>query len=408
MLHLKRENLAGALAHAERACELDPGSADAAFTLASTRAHMGQFQEAIAAYERALQIKPDWAEARTELLSLRRFASATGTTRPDRTRPALWPRQDTNFADAERLIRTFVLTDSRPPTPLLSRSTQVATLGSCFAANIARRLKQLGGVKVFFKPIGEDINNSYANRFLLDWIVDGVENEMSADFETIYGAEQRKAFAENFRRASLFIFTLGVAPVFFDRSTGAFVLAHGSQVEKNVLPKVCAFRTTTVAENVANLSHVIRRIRELSSEAEIVLTLSPVPLNGTYEMGSAVLADCLSKSVLRVTVDEVLRSGIAGLHYWPSYEIVRWLGPNLAAHHPPVYGADDGNTRHVSQWVIDLIIRLFIEYYGDESFQRAPEGDDTRPSASLLAGGGATLSAIGESLDTVPGIGVLL
>lgn len=80
-----------------------------------------------------------------------------------------------------------------------------------------------------------------------------------------------------------------------------------------------------------------------------MLTVSPVPLNATFEMESAVVADCVSKATLRVAVEDVLRQGIPGVRYFPSFEIVRWLSAYL----PGMYGEDDGSTVHISERVVD-------------------------------------------------------
>ncbi len=97
---------------------------------------------------------------------------------------------------------------------------------------------------------------------------------------------------------------------------------------------------------------------------KIVLTVSPVPISGTTEFGSAVVADCVSKSTLRVACHEVATFHQAeDVVYWPSFEIVRWLGPHYGPAHPLVYGADDDNTRHVSGWIVKIIIDLFLERF---------------------------------------------
>ena len=49
--------------------------------------------------------------------------------------------------------------------------------------------------------------------------------------------------------------------------------------------------------------------------------------------------------------------------YWPSFEIVRWLGVHYTRPEAPVFGAEDGNTRHVSTWLVDMIVELFIQHH---------------------------------------------
>ena len=107
---------------------------------------------------------------------------------------------------------------------------------------------------------------------------------------------------------------------------------------------------------------MVRRIA--GRQVKMVLTVSPVPLAGTTEFASAVIADCLSKSTLRLACHEVVTSEAAqGVVYWPSFEIVRWLGTHFGPSQPPVFGVEDGNMRHVSSWLIDVIIDMFLEHW---------------------------------------------
>ena len=46
----------------------------------------------------------------------------------------------------------------------------------------------------------------------------------------------------------------------------------------------------------------------------------------------------------------------AGVSYWPSFEMVRWLG----VYFEDVFGLEDQRSRHVSSFVIQNIIGLFL------------------------------------------------
>ena len=49
----------------------------------------------------------------------------------------------------------------------------------------------------------------------------------------------------------------------------------------------------------------------------------------------------------------------AGTYYWPSFEIVRWLGGHVG----PFYGVDDGSSLHVSEALVGVITDLFIDQF---------------------------------------------
>ncbi|HEX7560295.1 MAG TPA: hypothetical protein VF386_13925, partial [Usitatibacter sp.] len=67
-----------------------------------------------------------------------------------------------------------------------------------------------------------------------------------------------------------------------------------------------------------------------------------------------------SKSVLRVAIHQVLSQHPPGVRSWPSFEVVRWVGSHLG----PVFGAEDKHPRHVSEFIVDAIVRSFIGIHG--------------------------------------------
>src|SRR5262249_14612568 len=131
--------------------------------------------------------------------------------------------------------------------------------------------------------------------------------------------------------------------------------------------KHCEFRTASVADNAANVRTIIGMLRAINPTATVVLSLSPVPLGSTSEFPSAIVADCLSKSTLRVAADQIVRDTSLNAFYWPSFEMVRWV----SGHHGRVYGNDDGSSHHIDQAVIDSIIDSFIKIFASPELRRA-------------------------------------
>ncbi len=163
-----------------------------------------------------------------------------------------------------------------------------------------------------------------------------------------------------FRTCDVFILTLGVAPAFFDRETGAFVLPRPTALNSRALAEKYRFRTTSVQENVDNVCYQLSFLRKLNPGAKIVITESPVPLHMTFEFKSAVVADCLSKSTLRVAADQIVNhSGFRDIYYWPSFEVFRWVG----SHRGGVYAVDDGASWHVSEAAVDVVVQAFVETF---------------------------------------------
>jgi hypothetical protein len=168
---------------------------------------------------------------------------------------------------------------------------------------------------------------------------------------------KRKSYAEFFSGIGAFVFTIGLAEVWQDRETGG-VFWRG--IPDDIFDaNRHIFRLTTVDENAQNLARMIEIIRKLNPTAPIVLTLSPVPLMATFRDISCLTADCVSKSVLRVALDQVMSTKPANVYYWPSFEIVKWVGANL----PSASYGRKGEARAIHRPLVELIMDEFVEAF---------------------------------------------
>jgi tetratricopeptide (TPR) repeat protein len=308
----------------------------------------------------ALALDPGQTRARA-VLSL---ARQSGADAPSKARIVVWPQKSSSYADLRRLIQTTLLPGEPEIGRFIRPGSRFVALGSCFADNLAQHLCKCG-YDAHSEVIGEQVNNTWANRRLLEWVEHGVRNNATQLMQDAFGEEVRERYLDKLADCDVFVFTLGVAPTFFTADTGEFFFVNTAYVSYRALLDRCVMRMTTVAENVENLREIVATVRRIARrEPKIVLTVSPVPLAATAEMASVVIADCLSKSTLRLACDEVVR-GEPGdaVTYWPSFEIVRWLSPHYGQFHPPSFGADDGKARHVSSWLVALIIDLFLERF---------------------------------------------
>jgi tetratricopeptide (TPR) repeat protein len=342
-----------------RAIALVPGLADAHLRLARVLFLQDRPEEARRHIEEALATAPEAAQSKRALADAKLAEEVVRK----RRRVARWPNAIADFADLEGAIRKHLGREFAGVPPILGKATRVLTHGSCFAGNLAASLRRLG-VDARNFAFGEVINSTYANRAFVDWVSGTAEPQAAAALGATYGAET-VGLRQMYEEAKLVVFTLGVAPCFFDKATGKFFLNSGEDINAAALLRDNEFRTTTVAENVDNILAIIAKIRAINPEIAFVFTVSPVPLAASFEYASAVMADCVSKSTLRVAIDEVMRKAIPGVHYWPSFEIVRWMG----AYHPGMYGAEDGSSQHVSTAVVDTIMRVFIDILGDDTLK---------------------------------------
>ncbi len=274
------------------------------------------------------------------------------------------PKQSLFEGDHNRLVKDYVLEGWLPPAPRFTRGSKVLTMGSCFAEELRNYLRENDlWSDVLFMPPG--LNNTFAIRNFIEWCVTGVaSNDAYWYEETDAGQamkwspdEENHRYREIFRSIDGIVLTIGLAEVWEDTRTGG-IFWRG--VPKSIFDEdVHICRLSTVSENSANLQKIVELIRSINPKAEIILTLSPVPLKATNQKFSCISADSISKSTLRIAIHNLIEMNISGVNYWPSFEIVRWLG----SHVDHTLFGEDGNTRHVNRVAVKMILDNFIAAY---------------------------------------------
>jgi hypothetical protein len=276
-----------------------------------------------------------------------------------------FPSDRRQFDDFERLIRDWILPGHTPAEPMLAADDLVVTLGSCFARELRTFLGQAGLLATTLR-IPEGLNNTYALLDFVAWCVKGSETGRGFRYDRLESGEirewvaeeDRETFAAAFAEAGAFVFTIGLAEVWQDRETGGVFWRGVPQEIFDADRHV--FRLTTVDENARNIVEMIDLVREVNATAPIVVTLSPVPLQATFRDISCLTADSVSKSVLRVAIDQAMSEQRPGVYYWPSFEIVRWAGAHVSW---PAYGFHDDRSRHVTRYTVSQIIDAFVESF---------------------------------------------
>lgn len=318
----------------QAATRLQPNDFESFAHLASALTSAGQYSEALATTRRALELRPTDPGMTASLAELEPLLAKP----PPAAAFKRWPKAAQDFADVRGLIDNYVVKDIPTAGIGLHRGMGVFTQGSCFARNLAYSLQRYD-LRVDNMPCGEEHNSTFANRAVVDWLHDGVVDERTEIVESNFGGESRERYLAALKEADLFVYTMGLAAAHFDRATGNFVMSRSTETNKAALFRRCSFRNTSVQDNVENLLHIISVIKELAPKAAMILTVSPVPLMVATEFHSAIVADCISKSTLRVAVHEVGAKKLPRVVYWPSFEMVRWVG----GHTDSAYGADDGS-----------------------------------------------------------------
>jgi tetratricopeptide (TPR) repeat protein len=335
------------------------------FSLSEVLTQSNSFEEAISSLEKAIALDPTTYDspANRETLELARsqLSQTTRKAAAHASKLGRYPETRDFLGDVEKLIRDHIAVNLNSEPKFVKKETRFFTMGSCFARNLSRSLGESGYLSRHME-ISEHINTTFANRVFVDWLRDMDIDDAIRDriLELLPQGWSKENTIEAIKNSDVFILTLGVAAAFFDRTTGAFVLPRPSALNSRALAEKYLFRMASVKENVDNVLYLIEFIRSVAPEIRIVVTVSPVPLVASFGHESAVQADCLSKSTMRLVAHEVVNgSNISNILYWPSFEVFRWGGSNSSNY----YAADDGAAWHVSEDKVAGTIRAFVDMF---------------------------------------------
>ena len=264
---------------------------------------------------------------------------------------------------------------------LITTDTRVSVIGSCFAVSFKKWLVMHGynfcqfedGPMAFLGSVrAGPIFNTGLLRQLVEWACDGFDpeerywpreqwlfdpyrkaicwpDEASAEAER---AAHFDAVRRMLRDSEVLIVTLGLSEVWRNRRDGcAFYLMPPPEVFDE---RRHEHALLSVNENADNLERFYAKIRAANPDLRLVLTLSPVPLLATYQDRHAVVADTVSKALLRGAIDEFCRAHPEVI-YFPSYEIATRM-PDWP------YTADN---RHIREKpTVERIMAAFMKHYG--------------------------------------------
>lgn len=270
---------------------------------------------------------------------------------------------------------------AHPIPGLISRTTRVGSIGSCFAWEIKKWLMANGYTFLQTEdgPSTESGSARFGNVFNTKcirqifeaayglftpvephWPYDG--KLMDPYRKNVGWANEREAAAERashhaavralVERCEVLICTIGQAEVWRNKhDKAAFFMIPPPEVIREDRHEVALLG---VEENVEHLQATYDLIRRHNPNLRLVLTVSPVPLVATFRDEHALVADEVNKSILRVAADQFCRANPQVL-YFPAYEIVKRLTPNPWRE----------DNRHVRPEVVARVMENFIAAYGE-------------------------------------------
>jgi hypothetical protein len=171
--------------------------------------------------------------------------------------------------------------------------------------------------------------------------------------ETIHRREIMHRVNRRISQCRVVIITLGLVEVWRDNIANVFInqLIPGMH---SSYPDRYELHLTNFVENLSNLERIHGLLSQLGHrDVQIIVTVSPVPLQATFSGEDVVIANTYSKSLLRAVAQE-WAAAHKNVHYFPSYEIVQNSDQSLTW---------EEDMRHIKGNVVRHIMSLFLRNY---------------------------------------------
>jgi GSCFA family len=285
--------------------------------------------------------------------------------------------------------RSFI---SRNPTRWITKNTKIFSIGSCFAVNLTRWLKEQGVntrlpvwglhynpatiLSEFRRAVGvvdEDVIWELSLEDGSTCFVDAKRHPISANSLAELNVERHrisKTSEECFEAADGFIITLGLSEIWEQiRNNGIDVINRAP--DKRIIANIdFNSRFLSVDECVEYIRQIVDLIRlSKGHDTPIIFSVSPIPLKGSASNLDVQTANIRSKAILIASIHLFIDedSNRQKVSYFPAYEIISggWRPQTLWQH----------DHRHLNAWIIDRVCMEFVN-----TFACYPEQFSTNPN----------------------------
>ena len=233
----------------------------------------------------------------------------------------------------------------------INKSSNIASLGSCFATNISKHFKNLEFLNTYTLRVEEAVNSPR----LIDMYFNPqrVPIEQKTEWDKRFGVES-KHIINIIPKIDLFILTFGVGWDLVDENNN--ICLDLDSLSTRLMNGELRFDRPELSEQSGYISSCVESIRTLNPNAPILVTLSPVPLSGFVGRNHVLRANSISKSSLLLAIEDAkLKSDFI---YIPTYEIITSLAPIMFRE--DIWG-EDGTTRHPNSDLIRMVCESFIK-----------------------------------------------
>lgn len=271
----------------------------------------------------------------------------------------------------------------------LTQDSKIFTMGSCFARNIERYLLGSGFNVVsnkFAKYINGEasIQNKYNSASIRQDMEVALENpsflsNIEASFTEIDGnysslhfggsgaveirtKEELSELTKNYykviaevKESDVLIVTLGLVEIWYDLQAQCYLNIAPTKELVRKFPGRYEMRVQSYHDILDDLEAIYGLMKKhMHDKAQMLVTVSPVPLHASFRGQDVLQANTYSKSVQRAAVDEFLNQKTR-VNYFPSYEIVALASRERA------WTASD--FRHVHADMVAHIMSNFLTSY---------------------------------------------
>jgi hypothetical protein len=288
-------------------------------------------------------------------------------------------------------------TDGNYPSPdntglKITPRTPIASMGSCFAREIRRRLLNAGyayiaeethhPAAIHASAAWERLYNTFSMRQIFEytfeswqpdlrWWISPKSEKVQDPYRRIILYDSLEAAEADFARhqmhskralekAKILILTLGLTEIWQDQVDGSVIcLPSGPYVNEGGDMRRYRFRVSRYQGNLENLERIHEIMANHNPECILLVTVSPVHLWATFRKDMDVIsASCNSKSTLRAAADE-FTARHDNVFYFPAFEMAtiyrQMIGQSLFA-----VGRENF---HPNKDTVKFIMRQFFKLY---------------------------------------------
>ena len=292
---------------------------------------------------------------------------------------------------ASRLSSGDIVTIGVSPKFKIPAGATIFTIGSCFARNIEEHLVAVGfdvptarfslppeaytgavrpngalnkynthsiESEIMFALEGSGASDDGLIEYGGQWFDPLSTNTRSGPLDMVRGIRRKIAdTTSEVRNADAIVITLGLNEVWRDNETGVYLNAMPPHDAIRRAPSRFSIEISDLDSNVATLRRSIEMIRKHSAkDCRFIVTVSPVPMGATLTGMDVIVANTLSKSMLRVCAQTVC-DAYDFVDYFPSYEMVM--------NSPPARTWSDDRL-HVRSDVVGVVAKHFLDNYVED------------------------------------------